>query len=171
MNYWETDKTCLYSILSPVFPVLVLRLVVPSWYRKETFGRRFISCQQGDINGIYVAHHVWPLGVLKWHFLTVTQGTSWHICCVKFTLLHDTMLNNHGGNAYPCVAPDLRGRLQFFTVEYGIGVCVLEIATISLTQFLLPQFLRCFEDKVWWLSTNGFRHHRKGSCTSNPSLC
>ena len=87
-------------------------------------------------------------GGFKVAFVHNNPGDQLTYTVSQSIVFHDTMLNNHGENEYPCVAPDLTGRLQFFTVEYGIGVCVLEIATILSTQYLLPRFLRRFEDKV-----------------------
>lgn len=72
-------------------------------------------------------------------------------CLIFLTRTCNIILNRNGKSRYPCLIPDLGGKIQFFTINHDASCGLLKIPIIKLKCISIPTWLSIFIIKGCWI--------------------
>lgn len=72
-------------------------------------------------------------------------------CLISLTRTCNIILNRNGKSRYPCLIPDLGGKIQSFTVNHDTSCGLLKILIIKLKCLSIPTQLSIFIIKGCWI--------------------
>lgn len=72
-------------------------------------------------------------------------------CLISLTRTCNIILNRNGKSRYPCLIPDLGGKIQSFTINHDTSCGLLKILIIKLKCLSIPTQLSIFIIKGCWI--------------------